>query len=44
MKLFKTSDIRVVAECQELLGFDFPSVRLTGQTDRHIATAHITLA
>jgi len=28
MKLFKTSDIRVVAEFQELFGFDLPSVQL----------------
>ena len=28
MKLFKTSDIHVVAECQELFGFDLPSVQL----------------
>jgi len=28
MKLFKTSDIDVVAECQELCGFDLPSVLL----------------
>jgi len=28
MELFKTSDIRVVSECQELFGFDLPSVQL----------------
>jgi len=28
MKLLKTSDINVVAECQELFGFDLPSVQL----------------
>jgi len=28
MKLFKTSDIHVVAECRELFGFDLPSVQL----------------
>jgi len=28
MELFKTSDIHVVAECQELFGFDLPSVQL----------------
>jgi len=28
MKLFKTGDIHVVAECQELFGFDLPSVQL----------------
>jgi len=28
MKLFKTSDIHVVADCQELFGFDIHSVQL----------------
>jgi len=28
MKLFKTSDIHVVAECQELFSFDLLSVQL----------------
>jgi len=28
MKLFKTNDIHVVAECQELFGIDLPSVQL----------------
>ena len=33
MKLFKISDIHVVAECQELFGFDLPSVHyLCGRT------------
>ena len=28
MKLFRTSDIQVVAQCQEEFGFDLPSVQL----------------
>jgi len=31
MTLFKISDICVVAECQELFGFDLPSVQLDGR-------------
>jgi len=34
MKLFKTSDIHVVSECQELFGFDLPSVQLARRTKK----------
>jgi len=36
MKLFKTSDIHVVAECQELFGFDLPSVQLARRTKKFL--------
>jgi len=36
MKLFKTSDIHLVAECQELFGFDLPSVQLARRTKKFL--------
>jgi len=32
MKLFRTTDIHVVAECQPYFGFDLPSVQLARRT------------
>jgi len=38
MKLFKTSDIHVVDECQELFGFDLPSVQLACRRKKFLET------
>ena len=36
MKLFRTSDIAVVRECQSVFGFDAPSVTLAKRFDKFI--------
>jgi len=35
MKLFRTTGIQVVAECQAYIGFDLPSVQLAKRTTRY---------
>jgi len=36
MKLFRTSDIAVVRECQSMFGFDAPSVALAKTFDKFV--------
>jgi len=36
MKLFRTSDIAVVRECQSVFGFDAPSVTIAKRFDKFI--------
>jgi len=36
MKLFRTSDIAVVRECQSVFGFDAPSVALAKRFDKFV--------
>ena len=43
MKLFRTSDISVMHDCQLLFGFDLPSVKLAGRFAKFCQIENMTV-